>query len=110
MSSSSRSSGVTFASPPASTPVVPIPEVLKALIQFLASKKNEGVLWQYEDTTKNLTTIKSAEQIAIFLQHILRVFEVRGTVCCCKDIFHKVFYSVMLFLIPSNQHRFASFF
>jgi len=77
MSSSSRSSGVTFAAgPPSSSPVVPIPEVLKALIQFLASKKNEGVLWQYEDTTKNLSTIKSAEQIAIFLQHILRVFEV----------------------------------
>jgi hypothetical protein len=75
MSSSSRSSGVTFALP--SAPGVPIPEVLKALIQFLASKKNEGVLWQYEDTTKSLTTIKSAEQIAIFLQHILRVFEVR---------------------------------
>ncbi len=74
MSSSSRSSRVAFALP--SAPGVPIPEVLKALIQFLASKKNEGVLWQYEDTTKSLTTIKSAEQIAIFLQHILRVFEV----------------------------------
>jgi hypothetical protein len=77
MSSSSRSSGVTFAAQPVIPTGVPIPEVLKALIQFLASKKNEGVLWQYEDTTKSLTTIKSAEQIAIFLQHILRVFEVK---------------------------------
>ena len=29
-------------------------QVMKALIQFIASKKTEGVLWQYEDTTKSL--------------------------------------------------------
>ena len=36
----------------------------------------EGVLWQYEDTTKSLTTLRSAEQIELFLRHILRIFQV----------------------------------
>ena len=66
------SQSVTFATP---TPDMPISEVLKALIQFIASRKNNGVLWPYEDTTKNLTVIKSSEQIATFLAHVLRVCE-----------------------------------
>ena len=70
--SSSRSSAVTFSLPPASLPVT---EVMKALIQFIASKKTEGVLWQYEDTTKTLSAVKSAEQMGIFLQHVVRVFQ-----------------------------------
>jgi len=54
---------------------MPISEVLKALIQFIASRKQDGVLWQYEDTTKNLYTTKSSEQMGVFLQHVLRVFD-----------------------------------
>jgi len=71
-STRSRVSGVTFAPP---TPDMSIADVMKALIQFIASKKNDGVLWQYEDTTKNLSIIKSSEQMGIFLQHVLKVFE-----------------------------------
>ena len=48
---------------------------MKALIQFIASKKTEEVLWQYEDTTKSLCTVKSAEQMGNFLRHVLRVFQ-----------------------------------
>ena len=70
--STSTATGVTFAPP---TPDTPIGEVMKALIQFIASRKQDGVLWQYEDTTKSLTVIKSSEQMGIFLQHVLRVFE-----------------------------------
>ena len=66
------SQSVTFAPP---TPDMPISEVLKALIQFIASRKNDGLLWPYEDTTKNLAVIKSSEQIATFLAHVLRVCE-----------------------------------
>merc|ERR1719147_224414 len=54
---------------------MPIGEVMKALIHFIASRKQEGVLWQYEDTTKNLYTTKSSEQMGVFLQHVLRVFD-----------------------------------
>ena len=70
--STSSTMGVTFAPP---TPDMPIGEVMKALIQFIASRKPEGVLWQHEDTTKHLYTTKSSEQMAVFLQHVLRVFE-----------------------------------
>ncbi|XP_023347388.1 protein furry [Eurytemora carolleeae] len=70
--SSSRSSGVTFALPP---PTLTVPEVMKALIQFIASKKTEGVLWLYEDTTKSLSTVKSGEQMGVFLTHVLRALE-----------------------------------
>ena len=32
-------------------------------------------LWQYEDINRNLWSIRSAEQIDVFLQHVLRVFD-----------------------------------
>ena len=48
---------------------------MKALIQFIASRKQDGLLWPYEDTNKSLTVINSSEQMGIFMQHALRVFE-----------------------------------
>ncbi|CAG9770963.1 unnamed protein product [Ceutorhynchus assimilis] len=48
------------------------PTVIKSLIDFLATKQTP--LWNYEDITAKVFTIKSAEQIDIFLQYILRVF------------------------------------
>ena len=79
-----RSSGVTFSLPKAT---ITIKEAMMALIQFLASKKTEGVLWQYEDTTKSLTTLRSAEQIELFLRHVLRVFQV---------VVHKFYFTLCL--------------
>ncbi|XP_076272167.1 microtubule binding protein furry isoform X2 [Rhynchophorus ferrugineus] len=46
--------------------------VIKSLVDFLASRQSP--LWNYEDITAKVFTVKSAEQIDIFLQHILRVF------------------------------------
>lgn len=46
--------------------------VIKSLVDFLASK--QAPLWNYEDITAKVFTIKSAEQIDVFLQYVLRVF------------------------------------
>lgn len=54
-------------------PNLPIQDVTKSLIDFLATRQNQP-LWSYEDITAKVWSIKSAEQIDIFLQHILRVF------------------------------------
>lgn len=54
-------------------PNLPIQDVTKSLIDFLATRQNQP-LWNYEDITAKLWSVKSAEQIDIFLQHILRVF------------------------------------
>lgn len=64
--------------PDNSDPVLPVKlelttsSVIKSLIDFLATKQSP--LWNYEDITAKVFTIKSAEQIDIFLQYILRVF------------------------------------
>lgn len=47
--------------------------IIKSLIEFLATRQNTA-LWSYEDITAKVWTIKSAEQIDIFLQYILKVF------------------------------------
>ncbi|KAJ8969161.1 hypothetical protein NQ314_001902 [Rhamnusium bicolor] len=60
-------------------PVVPmkveltVSVIIKSLIEFLATRQNTS-LWNYEDITAKVWTIKSAEQIDIFLQYILKVF------------------------------------
>ncbi|KAF2884642.1 hypothetical protein ILUMI_21529 [Ignelater luminosus] len=50
-----------------------ISDVIKSLIDFLATRQNQS-LWNYEDITAKVWLVRSAEQIDIFLQHILRVF------------------------------------
>lgn len=52
---------------------MPIADVIKSLIDFLAKRQNQP-LWNYEDITAKLWTVRSAEHIDIFLQHVLRVF------------------------------------
>lgn len=53
-------------------PTMSISHVIKSLIRFLADYNN--TLWNYEDITAKLWTIKSADQMSCFLRHILRVF------------------------------------
>ena len=97
--SNRTSQSVHFAPP---TPDMPISEVLKALIQFIASKKNDGVLWPYEDTTKSLTAIKSSEQIAIFLAHVLRVAEESVPHCHIAERWAQL--AIQLALNCSSRH------
>lgn len=54
-------------------PNLPIQDVIKSLIDFLATRQNQP-LWNYEDITAKVWSAKSAEQIDVFLQHVLRVF------------------------------------
>ncbi|CAH0545977.1 unnamed protein product [Brassicogethes aeneus] len=52
---------------------VTIAVVIKSVIEFLATRQNVQ-LWNYEDITAKVWTIKSAEQIDIFLQYVLKIF------------------------------------
>lgn len=54
-------------------PMMPIAHVIKSLINFL-SQETAQPLWNYEDITAKVWSIKSAEQIACFLRHILKVY------------------------------------
>lgn len=47
--------------------------VIKSLIDFLSNQINP--LWNYEDITAKVWTIKSAEQIDVLLQHILKIYQ-----------------------------------
>merc|ERR1719422_1634964 len=97
--SNRTSQSVHFAPP---TPDMPISEVLKALIQFIASRKNDGLLWPYEDTTKNLAVIKSSEQIATFLAHVLRVCEESVPHCHIAERWAQL--AIQLALSCSSRH------
>ncbi|XP_026680249.1 protein furry-like [Diaphorina citri] len=50
-----------------------IQHVITSLVEFLSSKHNQ-VLWPYEDITAKVWTIRSGEQLDIFLRHVLRLF------------------------------------
>ncbi|KAL0279789.1 UNVERIFIED_CONTAM: hypothetical protein PYX00_001270 [Menopon gallinae] len=54
-------------------PNLPIQDVVKSLISFLSSRQNQP-LWNYEDITAKVWSIRSAEQLDVFLQHVLRIF------------------------------------
>ncbi len=49
-------------------------DLTKALIHFIAARKRQP-LWQYEDITSKVWSIRSAGQLDVFLQHVLRSFE-----------------------------------
>lgn len=51
-----------------------ISDVIKSLIHFLATRQNQP-LWNYEDITAKVWSVRSAEQIDILLQHVFRIFQ-----------------------------------
>ena len=55
-------------------PEMEVGDLTKALIHFIASRKCQP-MWQYEDITRTVWTIRSAEQLDNLLQYILNVFE-----------------------------------
>ena len=55
-------------------PDTDVSELTKALIHFIASRRCQQ-MWQYEDITRTIWSIHSAEQIDNFLSYIVRVFE-----------------------------------
>ncbi|XP_058987599.1 protein furry isoform X7 [Musca domestica] len=59
--------------PPQPGPTMPIMHVIKSLLKFLAQESSQP-LWNYEDITAKVWSIKSAEQLSCFLRHIVKVF------------------------------------
>ncbi|XP_063891301.1 protein furry isoform X5 [Helicoverpa armigera] len=56
---------------------LPIADVIKSLVHFLANRPLLMPLWQYEDITAkgtHLWTLRSCQQMATLLRHVLRVF------------------------------------
>ncbi|MGH0127200.1 UNVERIFIED_CONTAM: hypothetical protein FKN15_051317 [Acipenser sinensis] len=49
-------------------------EKVKALIEFITSRKR-GPLWNHEDVSPKNPSIKSAEQLTVFLKHVVAVFK-----------------------------------
>ncbi|XP_031631503.1 protein furry isoform X3 [Contarinia nasturtii] len=49
------------------------PQVIKDLINFLSQEISQP-LWNYEDITAKVWTVKSAEQLTCFLHHIVKVY------------------------------------
>lgn len=49
------------------------PQVIKDLIHFLSQESSQP-LWNYEDITAKVWSVKSAEQLTSFLHHIVKVY------------------------------------
>lgn len=52
---------------------IALSDVIKSLIGFIGSRPGQS-LWSYEDITSKVWSVRSAEQLDVFVQHICRVF------------------------------------
>lgn len=70
------STATTVASAGQVTRDTSVADLTKALIHFIASRKcHQQPFWQYEDVTSKLWQLRSAQQLDVFLQHVLRSFQ-----------------------------------
>ncbi|XP_030039716.1 protein furry isoform X2 [Manduca sexta] len=53
---------------------LPVADVIKSLVHFLANRPTHMPLWQYEDITAKVWTLRSCQQMQTLLTHVLRVF------------------------------------
>ncbi|XP_059700850.1 protein furry homolog-like isoform X8 [Haemorhous mexicanus] len=53
-------------------------EKVKTLIEFITSRKR-GPLWNHEDVSAKNPNIKSAEQLTVFLKHVVSIFKQSGS-------------------------------
>ncbi|KFB41528.1 AGAP004892-PA-like protein [Anopheles sinensis] len=61
--------------PPQPGPTMPTAHVIKSLIRFLSQEgAQQQPLWNYEDITAKVWSIKSADQLQCFLRHIVKAF------------------------------------
>uniref|UniRef100_A0A2C9GWQ8 Protein furry n=1 Tax=Anopheles funestus TaxID=62324 RepID=A0A2C9GWQ8_ANOFN len=61
--------------PPQPGPTMPTAHVIKSLIKFLSNESSQQQpLWNYEDITAKVWSIKSADQLQCFLRHIVKAF------------------------------------
>uniref|UniRef100_A0A8D2LWC2 FRY like transcription coactivator n=1 Tax=Varanus komodoensis TaxID=61221 RepID=A0A8D2LWC2_VARKO len=54
-------------------------EKMKSLMEFITSRKR-GPLWNHEDVSAKNPSIKSAEQLTVFLKHVVSVFKQSSSV------------------------------
>ncbi|CAG4984451.1 unnamed protein product [Parnassius apollo] len=63
------------AEPPEAEPAeLPVADVIKSLVHFLANRPTHMPLWQYEDITAKVWSLRSCQQMATLVRHALRVF------------------------------------
>ncbi|XP_069049817.1 protein furry homolog-like isoform X4 [Lepisosteus oculatus] len=86
LSSSSTSSSISLGATSSALPQLPAAllheadlsaeqdEKIKALIDFITSRKR-GPLWNHEDVSPKNPNIKSADQLTVFLRHVVAVFK-----------------------------------
>lgn len=60
--------------PEAEPTELPIADVIKSLVHFLANRPTHMPLWQYEDITAKVWSLRSCQQMSTLLRHVLRVF------------------------------------
>ncbi|XP_041986547.1 protein furry isoform X3 [Aricia agestis] len=53
---------------------MPVADAIKSLVHFLASRPTHMPLWQYEDITAKVWTLRSCQQMATLVRHVLRIF------------------------------------
>ncbi|XP_038216903.1 protein furry isoform X4 [Zerene cesonia] len=53
---------------------LPVADAIKSLVHFLASRPSHMPLWQYEDITAKVWSLRSCQQMAALLSHVLRIF------------------------------------
>ncbi|XP_063392996.1 protein furry isoform X2 [Cydia fagiglandana] len=53
---------------------LPVADVIKSLVHFLANRPTHMPLWQYEDITAKVWSLRSCQQMATLVRHVLRVF------------------------------------
>ncbi|XP_075990401.1 microtubule binding protein furry isoform X7 [Anticarsia gemmatalis] len=64
----------TEPAPEAEPAELPVADVIKSLVHFLANRPTNMPLWLYEDITAKVWTLRSCQQMSTLLRHVLRVF------------------------------------
>ena len=55
--------------------IVDLPKEIRSTLIFAFTFRKSQPLWQYEDITRTVWQVRSADQMDVFLQHVLQVFE-----------------------------------
>ena len=76
-------------------------QLLQHLISFLSMSKSP-TLWNYEDITSKVWSIRSAEQLSYFLQHVIPVFKITFPAAKIEERWSEV--ALQLALSCSSRH------
>ncbi|KAI1888720.1 hypothetical protein AGOR_G00171640 [Albula goreensis] len=76
-------------------------EKVKSLIEFITSRKR-GPLWNHEDVSPKNPNIKSADQLTVFLTHVVTVFKQSQSGCDLEQMLSEV--ALQTALSCSSRH------